>query len=109
MDTTATLNAQDVALAILDGKMDDSLDALTGAIRERRKQADNLKGLFLKAGDRVRFNNTVRPKYMAGVMATVVRVNKTRAVVKLDDPTGRFGTGNTTAPFSLIDKVEDAD
>ena len=106
---TATLTAPDIALAILDGKFDGDLDALSNAIRERRKVADNLKGLFLRAGDRVQFNDKVRPKYLQGVKATVVRVNKTRAVIKLDDPTGRYGTGNTTAPYAIIDKVEDAD
>jgi hypothetical protein len=99
------MNSEDLAMAIMSGQYDADLDTLTNVIRERRKQQEQVKGMFLRPGDRVCFNDKVRPKYLRGAQATVVKVNKTRAVIQLDDKTGRFGTGNTNAPFAIIDKV----
>lgn len=108
----ATLTAQDLALAILDGKFDEDLDAITGAVRQRRKQVDSIKLLFCGPGDTVQFNSTIRPKYLQGLTATVVKVNKTTITVTCpDDPRyGRFQNSKAVkCPSSLFDKVEAAD
>ena len=95
--------------SILDGVADDNIDALNGAIEQRRKLKDNRKMLFIAPGDIVRFNRQARPKYLQGHTATVTKVNKTTVLV--DIPNDAWGTKkycgakNIRTPISIVDKV----
>ena len=68
-------------------------------MRRSEKRASASK---FRVGQRVTFNSTVRPYYLQGLGATVIKVNRTRAKIKLDAPAGRF-KGIINCPFNLID------
>ena len=114
--STETETAQDVALAILDGKFDDDLQALTNATEARRKvlraKTAQMNALFLNPGDKVRLSN-LRPQYINGEVVEVVKVNKTRVKVKAtDDNSLRVQQrirmdGGTSVPLANVEKVED--
>lgn len=89
---------------IVGGQFDDQLDQLDSAIRARRKIVEARKLDGLKPGDTVRFNNRTKPKYLIGLEAKVIRINKTRAVVKITDEfsAGRFH-GEVTVPPELLE------
>ena len=98
-----------VASDIILGKHDDELDAILSAVRTRRDALAQAVGVSIKSGDTVRFNDTIRPRYLAGQTAKVSKVNRTTLTVTLTNPTvGRkFGTGPFRCPLTLIaGKVE---
>lgn len=113
---TDTMTAQEVAMAILDGEYDASLDALSDAAHTRRKELRKKEGqmnaLFLSAGDRVTLKG-LSPKYLNGTVVEVVKINKTRAVVKPIEgetslqATHRIGAAGCRVPLSCMTKVED--
>lgn len=74
---------------IIMGEYDDGLDILKTAIRERQQILTQQKNALLKStlnkNDRVTFVKGTRPKYLAGVGATVQKVNPKKVVVKVDD------------------------
>jgi hypothetical protein len=97
--------------AILDGDADSFLKSISDAITKRREAINAKKLYMLSPGDTVRFNHLVRPKYLEGLTAEVVKTNTKRIVVKFTDgdsrlKAGRFGYGDFTTPVSLVDKVE---
>jgi len=100
--------AASVIKSILDGHVDDDFDQIQGAIRSRRDYLALQKGARLKKGDKVRFADHIRPKYLAGLVATVKSVNKTTASVDIDDKSaaGRYGPGGCRCPFDLLEIVE---
>ena len=97
------MNADLIANDILDGALDDHLSYLTDVIRERREKLTTRITASLSAGDTVKMVG-IRPKYMIGVTAKVIRVNRKRAVVILDHPTGRFH-GEITVPLNCMQKI----
>jgi hypothetical protein len=98
--------AIDIAAAVARGELDDDLDMIASLINDRRKMNRQIDGLdkfaALKVGDRVTISSTVRPKYLAGLPATVTKKNRTRVVIDLDAPAGRFHR-NITAPAEMLD------
>ena len=90
--------------SILDGAYDDIIDTIEQATATRRAALGTSKTTFesLKVGDRVRISPTAKPTYLRGLPATVTKKNRTRVVIDLDAPAGRFHT-NITAPPSLLD------
>jgi hypothetical protein len=56
----------------------------------------------LKIGDRVRIASNVKPKYLAGTMATVTKKNVSRVVVDFDVPHNRFYK-NVTCPPDMLE------
>jgi hypothetical protein len=95
----------DVISDIYDGKFDKDLDRLVVAINHRRECLTSDKLMEFSIGDKVRFNHSTRPKYLIGEHATVVQKLRKKVKVKLDHPSGRFGSGPITCPLSLIDAV----
>lgn len=109
MDTTTTLIASIVA-----GQFDDDLDAIAKSIEDRRKSLRKGRSLNdFGVGDRVKFNELTGTRYMVGQYATVISKNRTKVVVRLETPTGRFArvnpvtreveSANVTVPLSIID------
>lgn len=87
------------------GKYDDQLDMIVQAVKAR-KDALLPQIWEFSIGDAVRFNNSTRPKYLQGKTAKVVKVNRSKIVVKIDDmePFAKYA-GNVTVPLSLVEKV----
>jgi len=98
-----------LAQAILNGNHDADIDAIEQAIATRRAALGTSKVTFesLKVGDRVRISPTAKPTYLRGLPATITKKNRTRVVIDLDAPAGRFHT-NITAPPSLLDLETEA-
>src|ERR1700747_699954 len=94
---------------ILDGKHDDELDAIIAAVDGRRKGLASLMVAGINPGDTVQFTDNIRPKYLIGKTATVVRVNRASVVIDFpSDPTtyGRLaGSKDVRCPNTLIKKI----
>jgi hypothetical protein len=92
---------------ILRGKYDADLAHIAEVIHNRRKQVRYIEahriGCTLNGGDRVEIT-TIRPRYMIGEKGTIVKVNQTRAEVRMDNQCGRFGT-SLTIPLTCLRKI----
>ena len=87
---------------IKSGEYDDQLDMIIAAVRARK---DALKPQIweFQIGDRVKIVNA-NPKYLNGSTATVKKINRTKVVIDLDTPTGRFSR-NITTPLGMLEKI----
>lgn len=92
----------DFVVPVLTGQMDEYLDGMIQTIQMRKKDKAPKVWEF-QVGDRVKMVNT-NPKYLNGAMATVRKVNRTKIVIDLDTPQGRFSR-NITTPLSMVEKV----
>lgn len=94
-----------VILPIMQGEYDDYLDNFVQACQNRKKDLAP-KIYEFNIGDVVRFNTSTRPKYLQGKTAKVVKVNRSKIVVKIDgmDPYAKY-SGDVTVPLALIEKV----
>jgi len=97
------------------GDLDKSLDEITAAIKKRQatQRTTRTKGDF-GIGQKIRFNSMCGTKYLVGSTGTVVGMRRTKIVVKLDTPIGRFvrvdSSGSVTSPeivvpTSIVDPV----
>jgi hypothetical protein len=84
------------------GKFDESLDMILAAVRARK---DALKPQIweFQIGDRVKIVNA-NPKYLNGARATIKKINRTKVVIDLDTPAGRFSR-NITTPLGMLEKI----
>jgi hypothetical protein len=98
---------------IENGNLDNNLDEISAAIKKRQtaKRTTRTKGDF-GIGQRVRFNSMCGTKYLVGSTGTVVGMRRTKIVVTLDKPMGRFSriTSDGTVispeivvPVSIVD------
>ena len=92
----------DFAVPVLSGQMDEYLDGMIQTINLRKKDMAPKIWEF-QTGDKVRLVNA-NPKYLNGATATIRKVNRTKVVIDLDTPQGRFSRGITT-PLSMLEKV----
>lgn len=87
---------------IATGGLDEHLATLSTAIHERHRvlvRAEaNRAAASIVIGERVRLNHSIRPLYLHGASGTVVDWAGQRAVVRLDEPIGRFTTGEVRCP-----------
>lgn len=58
-----------------------------------------------RVGQTVVFNSKVRPTYLRGAKATIIKVNRERVKVKLLVPQGRFGSKAINTPVSILNFV----
>lgn len=92
----------DYMRGVINGEFDDQLDVMINIIRQRKSIVAAHRTSALRPGDQVRFVDGVRPQYLAGLIATVVRVGP-KVVVTCDDPrAGRFGRGEVRVPGALL-------
>ena len=109
MDTTTTLIESIVA-----GQFDNDLEQLAKAIENRRMSMRKVRTIAdYSVGDRVKFNELTGTRYMVGQSATIVSKNRTKVVVRLENPMGRFAkinpitrevqSANVNVPLSIID------
>lgn len=99
------MTAQEIQVAILDGELDGDIAVLIDALRDREGYLAKRALVGIAKGDTVRFSDTIRPRYLIGLTATVRKVNPKSIVV--DCPTdpayGRFsGAQQVRCPVSLI-------
>lgn len=92
---------------ILDGKLDDDLDQILSAIKERRDQLASRLRFKLRPGDRVRVVGDLRPRYLIGLIGVVKRINQTTISIDFEDPAsaGRYSAG-VRMPLEHVEKVE---
>lgn len=98
-----------------DGMYDDDLEALKQAIKDRQTSTRESRSVAdYKMGQRVVFNDYCGTKYMRGQTGVVVDRARTKLLIKLDRPVGRFSKTNATgvvegaevkAPPSILDLV----
>lgn len=87
---------------IKSGEYDDQLDIILAAVRAR-KEALKPQIWEFQIGDRVKIVNA-NPKYLNGSTATIKKINRTKVVIDLDTPTGRFSR-NITTPLGMLEKI----
>jgi len=95
------------------GSYDSDLTKLADAVKARLDKVRKNKSIGdFEIGDRVKFNELTGTRYMVGQYATIVSKNRTKVVVRLETPTGRFmrvgangdiQSANVTVPLGIID------
>ena len=87
---------------IKSGEYDEQLDMILAAVKARKNALKPQIWEFL-IGDRVKIINA-NPKYLNGSTATIKKVNRTKVVIDLDTPAGRF-SHNITTPLGMLEKI----
>lgn len=109
MTTTATLIAE-----IADGTFDEDLDKISEALSRRQSTVRSARTVKdFPIGSSIRFNDFCGTKYLRGSTAQVVGIERTKLLVTLDKPVGRFARvsdGNVYSaqikvPPSIVDLV----
>lgn len=99
------MNAAEIRDAILSGAADGKTDMIYDAIKRRRAALASELRHELSPGDEVRIQG-LRPAYINGLHAEVVKVKQTRADVRIIDAhrvaAKRFGHGTVTAPLTAL-------
>ena len=98
-----------VIRAISRGELDDVLDRIVLAIKERKRAAGRETLYSVRPGDKVALTG-LRPAYLNGMTGTVTGTRNTRILVALDNPPtdgGRFSNGHPLAvPAACVTKRE---
>jgi hypothetical protein len=106
--TTAAAGIQALVERIHVGELDAELPVLAAAIAERQQLLAAAQALItrasLRVGDRVRINHRARPLYLHGQVGTVAGFYGQSVIVRLDQPVGRFVTGELRCPPLALDR-----
>jgi hypothetical protein len=102
------MTLENILAELASGKLDKDLATLSKAIDTRRS---SLGQASFGLGDKVVFNSQCGTRYIVGHTATVVGMKRTKIVVKLDKPVGRFVryvngeavSPEVTVPAAIID------
>ena len=96
-------------MRLVEGKYDGQLQMIQNTAANRLKVlAPKVAGLNIRdarVGAKVVFNSRVTPAYLRGATATIAKVNRERVKLKLDVPTGRFGSNLINTPVSVLNFV----
>ena len=88
-------------------ELDAELPVLAAAITERQQLLAAAQALItrasLRVGNRVRINHCARPLYLHGHTGTVAGFYGKSVIVRLDQPVGRFVTGELRCPPLALD------
>jgi len=107
-----TLTIEAVQAAITSGELDADLGKLSTTLEKRLSEVRLTKtATDFGIGDRVRFNNSCGTRYLVGEYARVTGMKRTKIVVQLEKPMGRFArytptgteSANITVPISIVD------
>lgn len=91
---------------IMSGEFDDDWDVIVETRKQRIRRQTRTKMKGLEFGDKVKFNSLVRPRYLAGVEATVVKKNETSVMLVLNETKGRFVANSPfRCPATLVEKI----
>ena len=106
---TAAPGIQALVERIHAGELDAELPVLAAAIAERQQLLAAAHALItrasLRVGDRVRINHRARPLYLHGHTGTVADFYGQSVIVRLDQPVGRFVTGELRCPPLALDRL----
>jgi hypothetical protein len=80
------MNADEIVGYILGSATDDELENIQNAVTIRKDNLARMKAATLKVGTPVVVGGDLRPKYLQGLSGTVLKVNRTRADIKLSNP-----------------------
>jgi hypothetical protein len=94
---------QEFLTALSNGEFDNDLDTISAAIK-RRLAANAPQVWDFIEGQEVRLSNEANPQYLRGAKATIRQINRTRVVIDLNEPHGRFYRGIST-PVSMLERV----
>ena len=96
------MNIEELNYTLLSGEADEFLDSIVKAVKIRK---DALKPQIweFQVGDKVKIINA-NPKYLNGSTATIKKVNRTKVVIDLDAPNGKF-SHNITTPLGMLEKI----
>ena len=99
------MNYNDMVLSIMRGEHDEMLDTLIQVCQNRKKDMAPKIWEF-RVGDKVRLVNA-HPKYLNGHTAEIIKVNRSKVVIRLDESaSARFSKFSAiTTPLSMIEKV----
>jgi hypothetical protein len=105
---TAAADIQALVERIHEGELDAELSTLAAAIAERQQLLAAAHALItrasLRVGDRVRINHRARPLYLHDRVGTVADFYGQSVIVRLDQPVGRFVTGELRCPPLALDR-----
>jgi hypothetical protein len=108
--TAPTDLVQTVVEAIARGQLDDELAVLGAVINERTRLLATARSMTtlasLRVGDRVRINHSAKPRYLHGQSGTVTGWAGQNVVVQLDQPLGRFTTGELRCPPLILEPLQ---
>jgi hypothetical protein len=103
---------QAVVEAIARGELDQELAVLGAVINERAQLLATARSMrtlaSLRVGDRVRINHSAKPNYLHGRAGTVSGWAGQNVVVQLDQPVGRFTTGELRCPPLVLEPLAPA-
>lgn len=87
--------------ALMFGVLDDYLDHIAAIVKIRQDMIAGVTNLvaqsLLSLGDRVQFNETAKPRYLVGRVGVIKDKELERCVVQLDEPVGRYTSGEVKA------------
>jgi hypothetical protein len=108
-------NVKELIAEIESGLWDESLSGLNKAIADRLTVSRRSRtAADFNIGDKIRLNELCGTQYIRGETGYVVSKRRTKVVIKLDRPVGRFvrvaadGTAESsdiTVPVALLDKI----
>jgi ribosomal protein L21E len=100
---------QAVVEAIARGELDEELGVLGAVINQRVRLLATARSMTtlasLRVGDRVRINHSAKPNYLHGRAGTVSGWAGQNVVVQLDQPVGRFTTGELRCPALVLEPL----
>ena len=100
---------QAVVEAIARGELDDELVVLGAVINERVRLLATARSMTtlasLRVGDRVRINHSAKPNYLHGRAGTVSGWAAQNLIVQLDQPVGRFTSGELRCPPLVLEPL----
>lgn len=88
MTETRDITGREIVSAIMNGKMDDALDAISETIEFRREQIVSLELAGVGKGDRVEIRAKVRPRYLVGMVGVVEDIRDGQFQVRMERPMG---------------------
>ena len=100
---------QAVVEAIAGGELDDELAVLGAVINQRVRLLATARSMTtlasLRVGDRVRINHSAKPHYLHGQAGTVTGWAGQNLIVQLDQPAGRFTSGELRCPPLVLEPL----
>jgi len=111
-----TLTTGTVLAAIGGGDLDSDLVNIISAAEQRLSQVRSTKTVKdFGIGDAIKFNHNCGTRYLIGHTGRIVGMKRTKLVVTLDKPTGRFArvnpttrqleSANITVPIGIVDPL----
>jgi len=98
------------------GEYDADLTKISSAVEERLTKVRSSKTVKdFGIGDKIKFNSLCGTRYLIGHTGRIVGMKRTKLVVTLDKPTGRFArvnpttrqleSANITVPIGIVDPL----